>query len=236
MPPTLNDDGSPLTDLTSYEIWHGCSQSGAYDTVEVVQAPANAHTATALPDIGTCYFAARATNSVGASSNFSNEASKLMAQVTIPGAVTDTFVTWQESSSLTITNTLPATYQWSVLGIGSLVHVDQAWTFSEIPPALIGLDYLQTKQGDKSNTDPNSVSFSVKGPVTILVAYDDRFTVLPTWLSSWADTGMTISRTKNSPGQRTYNIFSKDFPAGQVVLGGNESTDFGMYIVIVRAN
>ena len=25
--PTLNDDGSLLTDLTSYEIWNGCDQS-----------------------------------------------------------------------------------------------------------------------------------------------------------------------------------------------------------------
>ncbi|KKM58120.1 hypothetical protein LCGC14_1549870, partial [marine sediment metagenome] len=38
--PTLNDDGSLLTDLASYEVWNGCGQTGIYDTVKVVLAPA----------------------------------------------------------------------------------------------------------------------------------------------------------------------------------------------------
>ncbi len=96
-PPTLNDDGSPLTDLASYEIWHGCSQSGSYDTVEIVLAPATTHIAAGLPDTGTCYFAAKATNSVGASGVFSNEASKFMGQAILPGVVNDTEISWQES-------------------------------------------------------------------------------------------------------------------------------------------
>ena len=95
--PTLNDDGSPLTDLTSYEIWNGCDQSGVYDTVKVVLAPANNYTVSDLPCAGTCYFAAKATNSVGASSVFSNEAPKLMGMLSVPPDSDSINVTWEES-------------------------------------------------------------------------------------------------------------------------------------------
>ena len=103
--PTQNDDGTPLTDLASYEIWHGCNQSGSYDTVEVVLAPASTHIAAGLPDVGTCYFAAKATNSAGRSSAFSNEAMKLMGVLELPGTVDDTAITWKEGLIMA----LPAT-------------------------------------------------------------------------------------------------------------------------------
>ncbi len=102
-PPTLNDDGSLLTDLASYEIWHGCSQSGSYTDVEVILAPASTHIASGLPDIGTCYFAAKATNSAGVSSVFSNESSKLMGALELPGIVDDTTITWAESQDMPAT-------------------------------------------------------------------------------------------------------------------------------------
>lgn len=96
-PPTQNTDGTPLTDLTSYELWHGCQQSGSYDTVEVILAPAISHLKLGLPDAGSCYFSAMATNSFGVSSDFSNEAVKLMGLLQLPGVMTDTAVTWAES-------------------------------------------------------------------------------------------------------------------------------------------
>ena len=100
-PPTQNEDGTPLTDLASYEIWHGCNQSGVYDTVEIVLTPATSHTVLGLPDTGTCYFAAKATNAQGESSQFSGEVSRDMDQQGIPGPVTDTKITWQESQVMT---------------------------------------------------------------------------------------------------------------------------------------
>ncbi len=83
-PPAFNTDGSLLTDLTSYEIWHGCNQPGVYGTVEVILAPANSHTVLNLPNVGTCYFAAKATNSKGQASNFSNTAEKFMGSLSVP--------------------------------------------------------------------------------------------------------------------------------------------------------
>jgi len=95
--PTQNEDGSPLTDLTSYEIHYGCTQSGVYGSVEYLNAPATAYTVLGLPDNGVCYFAAKAVNSEGTASVYSNEATRNFGSLEVPGVVTDTAITWQET-------------------------------------------------------------------------------------------------------------------------------------------
>ena len=212
--------------MASYEIWHGCNQSGSYDTVEVILAPVSTHIATGLPDTGTCYFAAKATNSVGASSVFSNEATKVMAALELPGTVDDIAITWTESQALSISNTLPSTYQWGSLALDDLVYIDRSYFFTELPSELVGLDYLRTANDDKNGT--SGISFDVNRPVTVFVAYDVRIVPIPAWLSLWTITGLTASSDDTS-----FNIYSKGFGAGGVALGGNE---FGksMYSVMVQ--
>ena len=94
IPPTLNDDGSLLTDLASYDIWYGCEQSGLYDRVDTLLAPATTHTVTDIR--GTCYFAAKAVNSQGVSSVYSDELVRTVS-FELPGPVVDTTITWRES-------------------------------------------------------------------------------------------------------------------------------------------
>ena len=229
-PPTQNDDDTPLTDLASYEIWHGCSQSGSYDTVEVILAPASTHIAAGLPDTGTCYFAAKATNSVGASSIFSNEAVKVMALLELPGTVDDTTITWQESQNLplVISNTLPSNYQWGTLALGEPLYIDRSYAFTNIPAELVGLDYLRTANNDKSSTSDSTISFDVNRQVMVFIAFDVRISPVPVWLSVWIDTGMNANSSID-----LFNIYSKDFSAGNIALGGNYGTKKSMYSVIV---
>ena len=239
-PPTQNEDGSPLIDLASYEIWHGCIQSGIYDAVEIVQAPATTHTVLNLPVVGTCYFAAKATNSVGESSDFSNETSKLMAALEVPGLVTDTAVIWQESQvgPLTISNTLPSNYQWGLLNEGEFSYIDRTYRFQSVPASLVGLDYLRTANSDKDETG-RVITFDVNKPVTVFVAHDRDFTkytppIFPSWLSSWTNTGMFLT-IRSSAG--FHDIYSKTFPTGSITLGGNNDEGaalHSMYVVIVE--
>ena len=228
--PTLNDDGSPLTDLTSYEIWNGCDQSGVYDTVKIVLAPAVSDTVLGLPCAGTCYFAAKATNSVGTSSVFSNEAEKLMGLEPVPPDSESIAVSWQESASqpLVISNTQPDSYEWGMLAVGELVYIDRSYVFTVIPSALVGLDYLQTANNDKRGTDSNSISFDINKPATVFVAFDHRISV-PVWLSSWSATGLIVNTSDS-----WFNVFSKDFAAGSVILGGNNGSGESMYSVMIK--
>jgi len=231
-PPTLNDDGTPLTDLTSYEIWHGCIQSGAYDTVEVIPAPASTHVASGLPDVGSCYFAAKATNSLGVSSIFSNEATRTMGVLELPGTVDDTVITWKENQDLIITNTSPGSYQWDILANGDLVYIDRNYLFTSIPSELVGLDYLRTANSDKGSRA--GITFDVNRAATVFVAHDVRFSTLPGWLSSWTNTGMSIITNDAS-----FDVYSRDFPAGNIVLGGNNDSGDSvnsMYTVIISGN
>ncbi len=227
-PPTQNDDGTPLTDLASYEIWHGCNQSGSYDTVAVIAAGNSTYIVSGLPDTGTCYFAAKATNSEGRSSVFSNEATKVMGILELPGTVDDTVITWVESAqNLVISNTQPGSYEWDVLSNGDLVYIDRGYVFTSIPNQLLGLDYLRTANNDKAN--PAGVSFDVNKLVTVFVLYDVRIAV-PAWLLSWTNTGLTA--TSDTPD--LFIIYSKDFAAGNVSLGNNEGAGWSMYSVVVK--
>lgn len=97
--PTFNTDGTPLTDLTSYDVLSGCTASSVYERpIEVFQGAACGFTIENLPDSGTCYFAARAINSSGVASFPSNEAVKFLGALQVPGPVLDTAITWEPQS------------------------------------------------------------------------------------------------------------------------------------------
>jgi hypothetical protein len=72
-PPTQNADGSPLTDLSGYNIYIGTSSSG-YDYREIrLDNPGLTAYVVDNLEPGTYYFAATAFNSSGAESAFSGE-------------------------------------------------------------------------------------------------------------------------------------------------------------------
>jgi len=73
--PTLNEDGTPLTDLTGYEVRYGES-AGQYS--QTLSLPSAALTSVTIEDLApaTWYFAVKAVNSAGTQSSFSNEAWK----------------------------------------------------------------------------------------------------------------------------------------------------------------
>jgi len=92
--PTENENGTPLTDLASYEIHSGCTIPGAYDRVDTLSAPATAYIVENIFG-DTCYFAAIAVNSGGVKSLFSNEAIKILAD--LPDPPSSLSITWTES-------------------------------------------------------------------------------------------------------------------------------------------
>jgi hypothetical protein len=123
--------------------------------------------------------------------------------------------------------TTPSDYQWDTLTIGKRLYIDRAYTFSDIPDALIGLEYLRTRNDDKSQSANPFVSFAIDTPKAVFVAYDTRIDPLPVWLQSWQPTSFEINGT-----DYPLRLYRKDFDAGTVNLGANE---FGqsMYVVVL---
>ena len=88
-----------------------------------------------------------------------------------------------------------------------------------------------TENDDKNQSDAHWLSFKANVSVSVLIGYDNSIAPLPQWLGDWENTGEQIVTTDDSPMQ----LYRKDFPAGDVVLGANEGGDKGsMYVVLVR--
>ena len=73
--PTLNDDGSALTDLAGFNVKYGTSSNHYTNTINVPNAAATAYTVTNLPAGATYYFVVTAYTST-VESTTSNEAHK----------------------------------------------------------------------------------------------------------------------------------------------------------------
>ena len=73
--PTLNEDGTPLTDLAGYQVFYG-QASGQYS--QNLSLPNAGFTSVTIEDLApaTWYFSVKALNAAGAVSGFSNEAQK----------------------------------------------------------------------------------------------------------------------------------------------------------------
>jgi len=75
MPPTLNTDGSALTNLSGYRIYYGTNRSALDRTIRISNVSITRYVIDGLSP-ATYYFAVKAVNSAGVESSLSNVASK----------------------------------------------------------------------------------------------------------------------------------------------------------------
>jgi hypothetical protein len=146
------------------------------------------------------------------------------ANVISPGSGRD----FEYVAALGISGTQPSTYEWGKLAVGEGVYVDRDYTYSGVPTAYTGLDYLRTSNDDKFVSGAGSVSFEVNQPVVMYVGYDTRNMVLPSWLQGWTDTGDELTTTDG-----TLHLYAASYTAGTVSLGGNEMGN-SMYVVLMK--
>ncbi len=102
------------------------------------------------------------------------------------------------------------------------MYIDRSYTYQTVPPALTGGTYLQTANGDKNSQGKSFLTFDVNQPVTVYAAHDQRITAKPSWLSAF-----TLTTTGWASSDTTFDVYEQSFPAGTVVLGGNQETATG---------
>ncbi len=114
---------------------------------------------------------------------------------------------------------------------GEIVYIDRAFTYSDVPEFLLGAAYIRTANDDKESQGNEFLSFKVDREVTVYIARDDRYQMKPDWMAGFEDTGEGIHT------DRPFSLFKRNFPAGEIVLGGNahpsEITNYSMYTVII---
>ena len=130
-----------------------------------------------------------------------------------------------------ITNLNPSYYAPSNVREGDSYYVDREFRISFIPDALKDLIWLKTANNDKFETDPHFLTFSISKSAKVYVGYDSRLENIPAWLESWESTGLEIHDEMGV----VFQIYSRHFSRGDVVLGGNNGTDAtNMYIVLLK--
>lgn len=126
-------------------------------------------------------------------------------------------------------------YAQDVISVGKLFYIDRTYTVQTIPAAYSNLNYIMTATNDRYDTRSGFLQFDVNQPVVVYVAFDDRISPKPTWLTSFfVDTGINIVRSDSV----AFSIYSKSYPAGHVSLGGcsiPSGGNGGMYIVLVKS-
>jgi hypothetical protein len=128
---------------------------------------------------------------------------------------------------------------WSIqsgFGAGDTLYGDRTYTVASVPSALQGDAWIRDANASKSFTGSPLVSFTISQAATVYVAVDTRVGER-SWMTSggWTDTGTTVTDDE-SGATRTFEVYSKSYPAGTVSLGPDADTaDTGsMYLIIVH--
>jgi hypothetical protein len=122
--------------------------------------------------------------------------------------------------------------------IDASCYLDAPYTVTRIPVTLSGLFAIRTAQADKTIDAEEFLQFQLLRPATIYIAYDSEAARTPQWLADFTREPYLIEIDQlGTP--RYFKVYSKEFQAGEVTLGGNQVAGsagniFLQYLVIIR--
>lgn len=95
-------------------------------------------------------------------------------------------------------------------------YTDRSYVFSRVPESLVGAEIIRTSNEDDGSRGNAFLTFELALASTVFVAHDVRIEQRPEWLQAFADSDLSVTTTDTQ-----FRLWSKDFPAGKVTLGGN---------------
>ncbi len=120
--------------------------------------------------------------------------------------------------NLTPSTTAPYLKQ-NLLEAGDVYYVDQGHTLISIPPSLVDGIWIMTANNDVNNSSASYITFDIDRSSSVYIAYDAGASALPGWMSSYINTGLSVSTTDSlSP---SLNLYRRNYNPGTVTLGGN---------------
>ena len=124
-------------------------------------------------------------------------------------------------------------YHAGTLREGQPAYTDRNYVFKQVPEALRDAFIIRTANEDDHSQGQSFLTFDLALESTVIVAHDTRIKKRPAWLHGFADTDYRVLTDDT-----TFHLWSKDFPAGKVMLGGNSddqaSGSMAHYFVIVQ--
>ncbi len=142
-----------------------------------------------------------------------------------------TSLTLEYSNQLIISNLTPGRYNVAHLAIGDSVYIDRDFRLVSWPDDDI-YHWIRTANDDKYSTDPSFLTFTSNKTIQVKIAIDSDILTLPGWLENeqWQKSEQTVETEDTR-----YQLWEKNYRAGQIVLGGNEGDrSSSMYLVMIR--
>ena len=126
--------------------------------------------------------------------------------------------------------------QMSYIEVGKEYYVDRNYVVTYVPDDLVRERLIKTSNDDKVISDSRYLVFQLNQSASVYVAYDSRATSVPNWLDGY------FTKTDDYIGvgdlAEQLILWKRDFPAGEVVLGGNNAVGAqgtkSMYIVLLK--
>lgn len=133
-----------------------------------------------------------------------------------------------------------ATYKTDFMRVEKQCYVDHHTLIRKLPVELSGFPCIMTAYADRENTSEDLLRFNLPYAARVYVAYTSRPLERPNWLKTFAPVEEWVMEIEDEwYGVRQLFIYSQDFPAGEVVLGGNaaegvKGTVDATYLVVVE--
>lgn len=116
--------------------------------------------------------------------------------------------------------------------VGARPYIDRDYEIRALPGELAGLEMIRTANEDDRVDHAEHLRFTLDAPATVYLAYEGDD--LPSWAKGW---GPQPSGIVQVSGAGQFRVFSKEFPAGAVTLGGNSRDETGAmsnYFVMLK--
>ncbi len=121
-----------------------------------------------------------------------------------------------------VTAITPANYKTYMLGINQRCYTDQDTVLRRIPVELSGFPTIMPAYTDRDQKADDFLRFTLAHPARVYVAYGTGAVSLPEWLRGFTKLDdLTLEIEDEWYGVRRLQFYREDFPAGEVVLGGN---------------
>lgn len=124
-------------------------------------------------------------------------------------------------------------YATGTLQVDHPSYTDRNYAFTRVPEMLAGAEIIRTSNDDDGSHGNSFLTFELALASTVLVAHDVRVGQRPEWLQAFADSDLSVSTS-----DAQFHLWSKDFAAGKVTLGGNlpagESGPKANYFVVIQ--
>jgi len=136
-----------------------------------------------------------------------------------------------ESSPVLVTGLQPQAYDLGTANLNERPYIDQEYIIEGLPSEYLGHVLVRTASSDKFAEGAQHVRFSLSAPSQVIVAYDDRALNVPPWLETWSEESGSYLEYG---GGGLLRMYSRNFSAGPVVLGGNQPGGAdSMYVLLV---